>query len=147
MHSALHRLLPALLAILPSVVSAQSPRVITVADLTALKTVGPAQDQPRRKTGGLHPVHRRSQKDRNSPRIWMSALAGGPAIPMTGAGLAGSNPKWSPDGKFLGFTAARNGGESQVWTLNRWVGRPSSSPRSSRASRTSNGPPTAHGCC
>ena len=122
MHSALHRLLPALLAVLPSVLSAQTPRGITVADLTAVKTVGPPRISPDGKQVAYTLSTADAKKDRNSPRIWMSALAGGPAIPMTGAGLAGSNPKWSPDGKYLGFTAARNGGETQVWTLNRMGG-------------------------
>jgi dipeptidyl aminopeptidase/acylaminoacyl peptidase len=52
----------------------------------------------------------------------MAPLAGGEAIPMTAAGSPGSGPKWSPDGRYLGFRAARNGGESQVWTLNRQGG-------------------------
>jgi len=118
----MRRLWPSLLATLPAVVVAQAPRPIAISDLTALKTVG----APRLSPDGNQVAYTIStadvKKDRSSTRIWMSPAAGGDAIPMTGAGAPGSNPKWSPDGKYLGFTAARNGGETQVWTLNRMGG-------------------------
>lgn len=122
MPGSLYRLLPALLTVLPATLTAQIPRAIAVSDLTALKTVGAPRISPDGKQVAYTLSTADLKKDRNSSRIWMSPVAGGPAIPMTGAGLAGSNPKWSPDGKFLGFAAARNGGESQVWTLNRMGG-------------------------
>lgn len=118
----LHRLLPALLAVLPASLAAQAQRTIAVGDLTALKNVGLPRISPDGKQVAYTLSTADPKKDRNSTRIWMSQVAGGPPIPMTGAGLAGSNPKWSPDGKYLGFTAARNGGEAQVWTLNRMGG-------------------------
>ena len=122
MHPPIHRLWMSLLASLPAAVVAQGPRPMAISDLTALKTVG----APRLSPDGNQVAYTIStadlKKDRNSTRIWMSPVAGGEAIPMTGAGAPGSNPKWSPDGKFLGFTAARNGGETQVWTLNRLGG-------------------------
>lgn len=118
----LHRLLPALLAVAPASLPAQTPRPIAVGDLTALKSVGVPQVSPDGKQVAYTITAADPKKDRTSARIWMSPVAGGAAIPLTGAGLAGSNPKWSPDGKYLGFTAARNGGETQVWTLNRMGG-------------------------
>lgn len=117
-----NRLLPVLLVVLPAVLPAQTPRAIAVSDLTALKTVGPPRISPDGKQVAYTLSTADPKKDKNSTRIWVSAVAGGAAIPMTGAGLAGSNPKWSPNGKYLGFTAARNGGETQVWTLNRMGG-------------------------
>jgi len=38
---------------------------------------------------------------------------------MTSKGSSASRPRWSPDGKFLSFSASRNEGKSQVWLLNR----------------------------
>ncbi|HEU5219454.1 MAG TPA: S9 family peptidase [Gemmatimonadales bacterium] len=114
--------LPALLAIPSGALSAQTPRPIAVSDLAALRSVGAPRISPDAKQVAYSISTPDPAKDRSSSRIWMSLVSGGPAIPMTGAGLPGSNPKWSPDGKYLGFTAARNGGESQVWTLNRMGG-------------------------
>jgi dipeptidyl aminopeptidase/acylaminoacyl peptidase len=115
-------MIPLLLVTIPSVMVAQAPRPMTVSDWTSLKTVG----APRLSPDGRQVAYTISsadlKKDRNAARIWMSPVSGGAAIPMTGDGAPGSNPKWSPDGKYLGFTAARNGGETQVWTLNRLGG-------------------------
>src|ERR1041385_2256263 len=106
----------------PAPPSAQGTRSLTVDDFFALKSVGAPSLSPDGKyvayalgTGDL-------KKDRGATRIWMAPLAGGEAIPMTADGSPGSGPKWSPDGKYLGFRAARNGGETQVWTLNRLGG-------------------------
>jgi dipeptidyl aminopeptidase/acylaminoacyl peptidase len=117
------RLLPAILGVLvPIALPAQSQRSLAVTDLTALKSVGLPRISPDGRLVAYSLSTADAKKDRNSARIWMSPMTGGAAVPMTGAGQPASNPRWSPDGKYLGFTAARNGGESQVWTLNRLGG-------------------------
>ncbi|MEK6687613.1 MAG: DPP IV N-terminal domain-containing protein, partial [Gemmatimonadota bacterium] len=60
--------------------------------------------------------------EKSESRIWMMPIAGGDPIPMTTKGGSASSPRWSPDGKSLGFLAARQEGKSQVWTLNRQGG-------------------------
>lgn len=62
------------------------------------------------------------KKDKSETRIWMVPTSGGTPIPMTGKGYSASQPAWSPDGRFLSFVAARDGGKPQVWTLNRLGG-------------------------
>ncbi|MBA21631.1 MAG: hypothetical protein CMJ97_09725, partial [Planctomycetes bacterium] len=58
-------------------------------------------------------------------RIWMVSAGGGDPMPMTAAGSSAGNPKFSPDGKYLSFTASRGdtaspgGGKNQVWLLDR----------------------------
>src|ERR1051325_418990 len=106
----------------PAPLSAQGTRSLTVDDFFALKSVGAPSLSPDGKFVAYTLGAPDLKKDRASTRIWMEPLAGGEAIPMTAAGSPGSNPKWSPDGKYLGFRAARNGGETQVWTLNRLGG-------------------------
>jgi len=49
----------------------------------------------------------------------MISTHGGDAIPMTAEGVSSGHPSWSPDGKYLSFLSARDGGKSQVWLLDR----------------------------
>ena len=68
---------------------------------------------------------RSSDYDENNTetRIWMIPAMGGEALPMTAKGYSAGNPQWSPDGKYLSFTASRNGSNgTQVWVLNRMGG-------------------------
>jgi dipeptidyl aminopeptidase/acylaminoacyl peptidase len=55
--------------------------------------------------------------DESSSRIWMVPAAGGAPIPLSAEGESSSSPRWSPDGKSLGFLSERNEGKTQVWTL------------------------------
>lgn len=57
------------------------------------------------------------EEDESESRIWMMPVEGGEAIPMTAKGSSVSRPRWSPDGKYLSFLAARDGKKTQVWTL------------------------------
>src|SRR2546429_6614071 len=49
----------------------------------------------------------------------MISTHGGDAIAMTAEGVSSGNPSWSPDGKYLSFLSARDGGKPQVWLLDR----------------------------
>jgi len=57
--------------------------------------------------------------DKNESRIWMVAAAGGDPIAMTAEGVSSSHSRWSPDGRFLAFLSKREGGKTQVWSLDR----------------------------
>jgi dipeptidyl aminopeptidase/acylaminoacyl peptidase len=57
------------------------------------------------------------EEDESETRIWMVPVEGGEAIPMTARGSSASRPRWSPDGKYLSFLAARDDDKAQVWTL------------------------------
>ena len=66
--------------------------------------------------------------DKSETRVWMAALdgKGSDALPMTAKGHSASDPRFSPDGRSLGFLAARpDSGEgdddakTQVWLLDR----------------------------
>jgi dipeptidyl aminopeptidase/acylaminoacyl peptidase len=57
------------------------------------------------------------EADESSSRIWMVPAAGGDPIPLSAKGESSSSPRWSPDGKYLGFLSSRNEGKTQVWTL------------------------------
>ncbi len=57
------------------------------------------------------------EADESSSRIWMVPAVGGDPIPLSAEGEDSSSPRWSPDGKQLGFLSSRNEGKTQVWTL------------------------------
>jgi dipeptidyl aminopeptidase/acylaminoacyl peptidase len=110
------------LLLMPGALLAQGARSITIDDFFSLKSVGQPSISPDGKYVAYTLGTPDLKKDRASTRIWMSPVSGGDPIPLTAAGAPGSGPKWSPDGKYLGFLAARNDGETQVWTLNRLGG-------------------------
>jgi dipeptidyl aminopeptidase/acylaminoacyl peptidase len=62
------------------------------------------------------------KEDKNESRLWMVAAKGGEPIPLTAEGVSSGHARWSPDGKYLAFTSARNGGKGEVWLLNRLGG-------------------------
>ena len=69
------------------------------------------------------------KEDKNDSRIWMVPTSGGSAIPLTAEGVSCDHPRWSPDGKYMGFLSGRAGpkGEKEdedskkeeLWILNR----------------------------
>jgi len=59
------------------------------------------------------------KEDKSEQRLWMISTHGGDPIPMTAEGVSSAHPRWSPDGKYLAFLSARNGGKNQVWLLDR----------------------------
>ena len=60
-----------------------------------------------------------STRDRHNADIWMSTWDGSEHVQLTSSPEGESRPRWSPDGRYLSFTAARNGGTAQVWLLDR----------------------------
>jgi dipeptidyl aminopeptidase/acylaminoacyl peptidase len=70
------------------------------------------------------------EKERTVTRVWMApspgrtsgaAAGAAPTAPfaLTADGTSASSPEWSPDGRYLTFLAARDGGRTQVWALDR----------------------------
>lgn len=53
-------------------------------------------------------------------RIWIASVDGThPTVPFTGDTTSSTSPRWSPDGRFLAFLSARDGGRAQIWLLSR----------------------------
>jgi len=101
----------------------ESKRPITIDDLLALKSVREVEVSPDGKWIAYTVTSVDTAKDKSSTRIWMAPSAGGEAIPMTSEAYSAGNPRWSPDGKYLSFTAAKEeDAKTQVWTLNRLGG-------------------------
>ncbi|UCG89447.1 MAG: S9 family peptidase [Gemmatimonadota bacterium] len=107
---------------MPALLAAQSRRALAIDDLFAIKRVGDPQISP----DGMWVAYTVSttnlEEEETETRIWMISSRGGEPIPMTAEGYSASRPRWSPDGKYLSFAAAKDEGKRQVWTLNRLGG-------------------------
>ena len=113
------RMIPGLLALAAASAAAQETRLLEPEDLFGLQSVSSPVISP---DGGwvAYTVNSTSlEEDSSETRIWMASTIDDTVLPMTGEGSSAGNPQWSPDGRYLSFTASRNDGETQVWALDR----------------------------
>ena len=105
-----------------------APRLLTVDDLFALKEVGDPQISPDGRWVAYTVTTTDLKAEKSESRLWMAPLAGGEggAVPLTVPGSSASAPRWSPDGRYVSFLAARKTGapgdsepKTQVWALDR----------------------------
>jgi len=106
----------------PSSFSQSSPRPITLDDISQIQAVHDPQLSPDSRWVAYAVDKTLVKEDKTETRLWMIPFSGGDAIPLTAEGVSSTHPRWSPDGKFLAFLSARNGGKTQVWLLNRLGG-------------------------
>ncbi len=97
------------------------PRPLEIDDFFSIKRVGNPRISPD-KQWVAYTQSEFDEKKQSKTGIWMVPLQGGEPIPMTAKGTSSGNPRWSPDGKHLSFTASRNDSKNQVWGLNRQGG-------------------------
>lgn len=76
--------------------------------------ISPEGDEIAYTVSSYHP-----QTREYSSRIWTVPIAGGAPKPMTSREHSSTSPRYSPDGKYLAFTSARDDGETQIWLLPR----------------------------
>jgi dipeptidyl aminopeptidase/acylaminoacyl peptidase len=61
-----------------------------------------------------------SAKNKRNSDVWMMSWDGQQSIQLTNSPDGESQPRWSPDGKYLSFVSARQGAtNSQIWLLDR----------------------------
>jgi dipeptidyl aminopeptidase/acylaminoacyl peptidase len=109
----------ALLVCLATVAFSQR-RGITAEDYFAFENAGDPQISPDGKWVAYTVTTIDQKANRRVSRIWVAAADGShPAVPYTGEAASSSSPRWSPDGRFLAFLSARDGGRAQIWILSR----------------------------
>jgi len=108
------------LILFPSLLAAS--RLLQPEDASALKTVGDPQLSPEG-TWVAYTVRTNDLKeDRRETDVYMVPFAGGAspaAVRLTAGPKPESQPRFSPDGKFLAFLSGREGDKAQVWLLDR----------------------------
>ena len=98
-----------------------TPRTLQIDDAFRLKDVG----NPRISPDGVWVAYTVTTTDvedeRRRTRLWMVPSEGGEPLPMTREETSISSPEWSPDGRWLTFTASigEDDPETQVWALDR----------------------------
>ncbi|MEC7605246.1 MAG: S9 family peptidase, partial [Pseudomonadota bacterium] len=119
----LQRLLVALLAMLLGAAAAAQERSLKIEDLMTMKSVSGPVVSPEGEWVVYAVRARDMEEDKSNSQLWVVPTEGGEPVPMTATETSAGNPQWSPDGKYLSFTASKGeGAESQIWTLNRQIG-------------------------
>jgi dipeptidyl aminopeptidase/acylaminoacyl peptidase len=119
--SILALLIPVLASPLRAQEESASPRPVEVEDAFRLKSVGSPVISPDGEWVAYTVTTTNLEEDERETRLWMTRSDGTwDPIPMTRAGESVGSPDWSPDGRYLSFTATRGeGAKSQVWVLDR----------------------------
>jgi dipeptidyl aminopeptidase/acylaminoacyl peptidase len=95
-------------------------RLLTIDDYFDLKSVGNPAISPDGEWIAYTITETDYEEEKSETRIWMVSSDGGEPLPMTAKGYSAGSPRWSPDGKYLSFSASRNDGDkTQVWILDR----------------------------
>ncbi|MEC7893655.1 MAG: S9 family peptidase, partial [Pseudomonadota bacterium] len=119
----LQRLLVALLAMLLGAAAAAQERSLKIEDLMTMKSVSGPVVSPEGEWVVYAVRARDMEEDKSNSQLWVVPTEGGEPVPMTATETSAGNPQWSPDGKYLSFTASKGeGAKSQIWTLNRQIG-------------------------
>ncbi|MEC8740768.1 MAG: S9 family peptidase, partial [Pseudomonadota bacterium] len=119
----LQRLLVALLAMLLGAAAVAQERSLKIEDLMTTKSVSGPVVSPEGEWVVYTVRARDMEEDKSNSQLWVVPTEGGEPVPMTATETSAGNPQWSPDGKYLSFTASKGeGAKSQIWTLNRQIG-------------------------
>ena len=117
-----------MLAVIASIVSTASvaqqsgePRPITIDDLLAMQSVSSPAISPDGAWVAYEVETTDVDADESSVRIYMVSRDGEDVVELTGSDYSASSPRWSPDGRYLAFLAAKGDedAKTQVWTLDR----------------------------
>jgi dipeptidyl aminopeptidase/acylaminoacyl peptidase len=95
-----------------------SKRPLKPSDVYLLKSIGGATVSPDGKWVAYTLSSVDTGKDKRNSDIWMVSWDGQQTVQLTNSEEGESSPKWSPDGKYISFVAARNGDkDGQIWLL------------------------------
>jgi dipeptidyl aminopeptidase/acylaminoacyl peptidase len=97
----------------------KNPRAITIDDFFQIRDVSQPEISPDGQWIAYAVRTKMLKEDKNETRLWMISTRGGDAIPLTAESVSSGHARWSPDGKYISFLSARDGGKNQVWLLDR----------------------------
>ena len=99
----------------------QDRRLITVADLAALREVSEPRISPDGEWVTYTVAAVDSAQDKKISHLWVTSWDGRESRQLTFSRDGEENPRWSPDGRWLAFVSSRGSEDeiAQLWLLNR----------------------------
>ncbi len=96
-------------------------RLLTIDDLLALKSVSDPQINSDGDWIAYTVDSIDVEADTSSKQVFMVPIDGGDVVQLTSDGYSASKPRWSPDGRYIAYLAAKgdDDAKTQVWTLDR----------------------------
>ena len=107
----------AFVSLLVLTLGAAERRVPTVDDLLTVRTIGSAQISPDGGRVAYTVSETDFAQDAFVTQIWMAETATGRTVQLTRGDKPASNPKWSPNGKWLAFISPRVADRNQVFAI------------------------------
>jgi dipeptidyl aminopeptidase/acylaminoacyl peptidase len=111
---------PALGAPTPNAARPAAKRPLRATDIFRVRDVRDPQVSPDGKWVAYTVTVADSATDKNDTDVWMASWDGKENLRITSTKDGESQPRWSPDGRYLSFISSRDGGKGgQIWLLDR----------------------------
>ena len=111
------RLATALTLAIPMVLGAQQRRAFAPADWYRLTTVSNPAMSPDGKLVAITVTTVKESENKRHSEVWVVPTAGGEPQRFTSPSTESSNPRFSPDGKYLLFSSTRPGSRARTWGI------------------------------
>jgi dipeptidyl aminopeptidase/acylaminoacyl peptidase len=99
---------------------ASARRPLRATDIFRVRDVRDPQISPDGKWVAYTVTVADSARDKNDTDVWMASWDGKENLRITSSKEGESQPRWSPDGRYLSFISSRDGGKGgQLWLLDR----------------------------
>lgn len=95
----------------------KGPRAMMLADWYRVVNVSSPAVSPDGKRVAMTVTRAVESENRRHSEVWVVNTAGGEPQRWTSPGTESSNPRWSPDGKYLFFNSQRPGGRGNTWAI------------------------------
>ena len=107
-----------------SLAAAPSPRPFNLDDLARIRDVSDPDLSPDGRSVAYSVRSVDAKEDKHETHIWMTSWDGKDTVRLTTGKESETNPRWSPDGRFLAFLSDRGDDTetSQLWLLPRGGG-------------------------
>ena len=113
----MRRVLSLLVLATPLAAQSPAPRAFTPNDWYKVTTLSAPEMSPDGKLIAFTVTTVVEKENKRHNEVWAVPSAGGEAVRYTSPGYESSNPRFSPDGKYLFFTSNRPGGKGSTWAL------------------------------
>ncbi len=97
--------------------AAPAPRAMQLRDWYRVQTLSQPAMSPDGKLVAFTVTSVRESENKRHQEVWVVPTAGGDPVRYTSPSTESSNPRFTPDGKYLQFSSTRPGGKGNTWVL------------------------------